>query len=107
MISETFRKTGRIYNFGHAGDGNIHINILIDPSVPKEMERAENAVSDIFKETVNLGGTLSGEHGVGNTKSKYLSLEIKPRELKLMKDIKTLLDPNGILNPGKIFSATT
>ena len=97
----------KIVNFGHAGDGNIHINILLDPSVPEEMERAENAVSDIFKETVNLGGTLSGEHGVGNTKSKYLSLEIKPRELKLMKDIKNLLDPNGILNPGKIFSTTT
>ena len=107
-ISEIGTKHGvKIVNFGHAGDGNIHINILIDPSLPEEMRRAENAVGDIFKETVNLGGTLSGEHGVGNTKSKYLSLEIKPRELKLMKDIKTLLDPNGILNPGKIFSATT
>jgi glycolate oxidase len=103
-ISEIGTKHGvKIVNFGHAGDGNIHINILIDPSVPEEMERAEDAVADIFKETVNLGGTLSGEHGIGNTKSKYLSLEVKPRELKLMKDIKTLLDPNGILNPGKIF----
>ena len=107
-ISEIGTRYGvKIVNFGHAGDGNIHINILIDPSVPEEMEAAENAVADIFKETVNLGGTLSGEHGVGNTKSKYLSLEIKPRELKLMKDIKTLLDPNGILNPGKIFYTTT
>jgi len=96
-----------IVNFGHAGDGNIHINIMIDPSVPEEVERAENAVGDIFKETVNLGGTLSGEHGIGNTKSRYLPLEIKSRELKLMKDIKNLLDPNGILNPGKIFSAST
>jgi len=107
-ISEISTKHGvTIVNFGHAGDGNIHINIMIDPSVPEEMGRAENAVGDIFKETINLGGTLSGEHGIGNTKSKYLSLEIKPRELKLMKDIKSLLDPNGILNPGKIFSATT
>jgi glycolate oxidase len=107
-ISEIGTKYGvKIVNFGHAGDGNIHINILIDPSMPEEMKRAENAVGDIFKETVNLGGTLSGEHGIGNTKSKYLSLEVKPRELKLMKDIKTLLDPNGILNPGKIFSTTT
>jgi len=88
-ISEISTKHGvTIVNFGHAGDGNIHINIMIDPSVPEEMERAENAVGDIFKETVNLGGTLSGEHGIGNTKSKYLSLEIKPRELKLMKDYK-------------------
>ncbi|MBW2001671.1 MAG: FAD-binding protein [Deltaproteobacteria bacterium] len=96
-----------IVNFGHAGDGNIHINILIDPSVPEEMRRAEDAVGDIFKETVNLGGTLSGEHGIGNTKSKYLSLEVKPRELKLMKDIKNLFDPHGILNPGKIFPPAT
>ena len=107
-ISEIGTKHGvKIVNFGHAGDGNIHINILIDPSVPEETERAENAVGDIFMETVNLGGTLSGEHGIGNTKSKYLSLEVKPRELKLMKDIKTLFDPNEILNPGKIFSTTT
>jgi len=107
-ISEISIKHGvTIVNFGHAGDGNIHINILIDPSVPEEMRRAEDAVGDIFKETVNLGGTLSGEHGIGNTKSKYLSLEVKPRELKLMKDIKNLFDPNGILNPGKIFPPAT
>jgi glycolate oxidase len=92
-----------IVNFGHAGDGNIHVNILIDPGVKGERERADRAVEEIFQETVNLGGTLSGEHGIGNTKSKYLGMEIKPRELKLMKDIKTLLDPKGILNPGKIF----
>ena len=107
-ISEIGTKHGvKIVNFGHAGDGNIHINILIDPNMPDEVERAENAVSDIFKETVNLCGTLSGEHGIGNTKSKYLSLEVKPRELKLMKDIKNLFDPNGILNPGKIFPPAT
>jgi len=93
----------KIANFGHAGDGNIHVNILIDPSVPEELESAEAAAGDIFEETVNLGGTLSGEHGIGNTKSKYLSVEVKPRELKLMKDIKALFDPNGILNPGKMF----
>jgi glycolate oxidase len=67
------------------------------------LERAEAAVSDIFKETINLGGTLSGEHGIGNTKSKYLGIEIKLKELELMKGIKALFDPNGILNPGKIF----
>ena len=93
----------RIANFGHAGDGNIHVNILFNPSMPDEKERAQTAVGEILKKTVDLGGTLSGEHGIGNTKSKYLSIEIKPRELKLMKDIKALLDPNGILNPGKIF----
>lgn len=90
-------------NFGHAGDGNIHMNILMDPDVPDEVERAEAAAGEIFQEVINLDGTLTGEHGIGNTKSKYLSIEIKPREMKLMKDIKALFDPNGILNPGKIF----
>jgi glycolate oxidase len=93
----------KIANFGHAGDGNIHVNILIDPSVQEELERAEAAAGDIFEEAINLGGTLSGEHGIGNTKSKYLGIEVKPRALKLMKDIKALFDPNGILNPGKMF----
>lgn len=93
----------RIANFGHAGDGNIHVNILTDPSVPGELERAEKAVEEIFGKVIELDGTLSGEHGVGNTKSKYLSLEIGSREMALMKDIKRLFDPNGILNPGKIF----
>ena len=89
--------------FGHAGDGNIHVNILFDPGISGERERADSAVEEIMKETIGVGGTLSGEHGIGNTKSKYLGMEIKPRELKLMKDIKALLDPKGILNPGKIF----
>ncbi len=94
----------KIANFGHAGDGNIHVNILVDPNNEDELHRAESAVEDIFKEVIRLDGTLSGEHGIGNTKSKYLSIEIGERELKLMKDIKKLFDPNGILNPGKIFS---
>ena len=103
-IAEIGEKYGlKIANFGHAGDGNIHVNILIDPSVPEELERGEEAAGDIFREVVNLSGTLSGEHGIGNTKSKYLSIEIRPRALKLMKDIKALFDPNDILNPGKIF----
>jgi glycolate oxidase len=93
----------RIANFGHAGDGNIHVNILTEPSIPGELDRAEEAVKEIFEKVVELDGTLSGEHGVGNTKSKYLSLEIGHREMKLMQDIKNLFDPNGILNPGKIF----
>lgn len=93
----------RIANFGHAGDGNIHVNILIEPSIPGELERAEQAVKEIFEKVIELEGTLSGEHGIGNTKSKYLNLEIGPREMKLMQDIKNLFDPNGILNPGKIF----
>ncbi|MGQ9610437.1 MAG: FAD-binding oxidoreductase [bacterium] len=93
----------KIANFGHAGDGNIHVNILVDPNNKDELNRAESAVEDIFKEAIMLDGTLSGEHGIGNTKSKYLSMEIGERELRLMKDIKKLFDPNGILNPGKYF----
>jgi len=92
-----------IANFGHAGDGNIHVNILHEPSVPGEVERAEKAVEEIFAKVVELGGTLSGEHGIGNTKSKYLSLEIGPVEMQIMKNIKKIFDPNNILNPGKIF----
>lgn len=103
-IAEIGEKYGlKIANFGHAGDGNIHINILIDPNEPDQLEHAEAAATDIFREVINLDGTLSGEHGIGNTKSKYLDMELGPGELKLMKDIKNLLDPNGILNPGKIF----
>jgi FAD/FMN-containing dehydrogenase len=79
------------------------MNVLIDPSVPGEMERAEAAVGEILEEVIKLDGTLSGEHGIGNTKSKYLGIEVGPVELQLMKNIKALLDPNGILNPGKIF----
>ena len=63
---------------------------MIDPSLPEEMRRAENAVGDIFKETVNLGGTLSGEHGIGNTKSNYLSLEVKPRGIEAYERYKEL-----------------
>lgn len=103
-ISEIGKKHNfTIANFGHAGDGNIHVNILTEPSNPGELERAEEAVEEIFAKVVEFGGTLSGEHGIGNTKSKYLSLEIGPVEMQIMKNIKKLLDPNGILNPGKIF----
>ena len=100
-ISEKYGLT--IANFGHAGDGNIHVNILLDPSIPEEVERGEAAVEDIFRKTVELDGTLSGEHGIGNTKSKYLDIEIEPEQLELMRGMKSLFDPNGILNPGKIF----
>ncbi|MBD3183244.1 FAD-binding protein [Candidatus Poribacteria bacterium] len=90
-------------NFGHAGDGNIHMNILVDTGNPEEMERAETAAEEIFRATIDFGGTLSGEHGIGNTKSRYLDIEIGPVEMQIMKGIKAVFDPNGILNPGKIF----
>ncbi|HSQ77620.1 MAG TPA: FAD-linked oxidase C-terminal domain-containing protein, partial [Nitrospirota bacterium] len=89
-----------IVNFGHAGDGNIHTNIMIDED---EAERAEIAVKEIFEETLRLGGSISGEHGIGLSKARYLPMELGAAALGVMKKIKSTLDPNNILNPGKIF----
>ncbi|PLX81603.1 MAG: glycolate oxidase subunit GlcD [Desulfuromonas sp.] len=92
-----------IVNFGHAGDGNIHVNIMIDKQVPGELEKAESAIEAVFKGALELGGTMSGEHGVGIAKAPYIPLEITPQVAAYMKGIKQALDPNNILNPGKIF----
>jgi len=89
-------------NFGHAGDGNIHINILLRDEA-REGKKAKAAVKEIFQMAVALGGTISGEHGIGVTKAPYLNMEIDPEEIKLMKAIKRLFDRHGLLNPGKIF----
>ncbi len=92
-----------IITFGHAGDGNIHVDIMLDEGNEKEIEKGEKTVEAIFDYALKLGGTISGEHGIGITKSAYMPKEIKEVELNLMKKIKKLFDPNGILNPGKIF----
>jgi glycolate oxidase len=92
-----------IVNFGHAGDGNIHVNVLIDKRKPGESERAHEAVKEIFKAALDLGGTLSGEHGIGITKAPYLGMELGDMGIEVMKRIKKSFDPNNILNPGKIF----
>lgn len=93
-----------IVNFGHAGDGNIHVNIMVDRADKEEYQRGIALVGQIFRETIELGGTISGEHGIGLTKAKYVNLELTRREIKVMKAIKTVFDPKNILNPGKIFS---
>lgn len=93
----------RIVNFGHAGDGNIHVNLMVDRNNKDEYEKAQKLVGDIFRATLELGGTISGEHGVGLTKKGYITMEIRPDELELMKKIKAVFDPKNILNPGKIF----
>jgi len=93
----------KIVNFGHAGDGNIHVNLMVDQTDQEENRKAEALVREIFDATLRLGGTISGEHGVGITKAPYLGMEVKPAELALMKGIKNLFDPKNILNPGKIF----
>jgi glycolate oxidase len=90
----------RILSFGHAGDGNLHVNIMAEENA---LARAEKAVEEIFREVVRLDGTLSAEHGVGITKSSYIQMEVHPPALSTMKKIKDAIDPKGILNPGKIF----
>jgi D-lactate dehydrogenase len=90
-----------IVNFGHAGNGNIHVNLLVDPDDADELGRAERCLDATFDLVLALGGTLSGEHGVGLVKRDFVGREIDPVTLRLMRDVKRQFDPNGILNPGK------
>ncbi|UJP03347.1 MAG: FAD-binding protein [Nitrosomonas sp.] len=92
-------------NFGHAGNGNIHVNLLINPDDADEVARAERCLDEIFDLVIKLRGTLSGEHGVGSEKRAFVSKEIDGVTLDLMRNIKQLFDPNNILNPGKLFPA--
>ena len=89
--------------FGHISDGNLHPNILFDQADPEEMERVEAASGDIFEVAIAVGGTLSGEHGIGLLKQKYLALDLAPETIEVMRTIKRALDPSNIMNPGKIF----
>jgi len=100
-ISEKYNITACI--MGHAGDGNIHPNFSLDLRNKEEVERFEKAVDELFDAALKLGGTLSGEHGIGMTKSKYLKDALDERSIELMKSLKQVFDPKGILNPGKIF----
>jgi len=103
-IEEISRNHGvTITVFGHAGDGNLHVNVLYDRADKEESARAEAAADAVMRTAVGLGGSLSGEHGIGMTKSAFLPLEVNPGAGRLMGRIKALLDPAGILNPGKIF----
>ncbi|HYA12422.1 MAG TPA: FAD-linked oxidase C-terminal domain-containing protein [Thermodesulfovibrionales bacterium] len=95
----------KIVNFGHAGDGNIHVNIMVDRQNKEEYKKGLELVGQIFQMTLELGGTISGEHGIGLTKAPYLVMEISETELAIMKSIKHVFDPKNILNPGKIFPA--
>ncbi|MET0104711.1 MAG: FAD-linked oxidase C-terminal domain-containing protein [Sedimenticola sp.] len=90
-----------IVNFGHAGNGNIHVNLLANPDDPEEMKRAHQALDATFSLVLDLGGTISGEHGVGIEKRDFVTREIDPVTLRIMQDIRRQFDPNGILNPGK------
>jgi len=100
-LSEKYKIS--IVNFGHAGNGNIHVNLLVDPDDPVQARNAEHCLDDVFSMVLKLNGTLSGEHGVGIEKRDFVDREITPNSLQLMRDIKQVFDPNGILNPDKMF----
>jgi glycolate oxidase len=90
--------------YGHAGDGNVHVNILKEGVDDETWEKnLDDAIREIFRLTVSLGGTISGEHGIGYSQKSYLPIALSESELRLMKEIKKTFDPKGILNPGKIF----
>lgn len=91
-----------IVSFGHAGNGNLHVNILFDPADPAQNERAHAALAQVFALTLSLGGTLSGEHGIGLAKRDFMPQAIDPATLALMRQVKAAFDPAGILNPGKL-----
>ena len=93
-----------VANFGHAGDGNIHVNFICDKENADEIARARECVKETFALSVELGGSISGEHGIGYVKAAYLDMAIDPNTLAVMKSIKNVFDPNGILNPGKMFN---
>jgi FAD/FMN-containing dehydrogenase len=100
-LRERFRL--RIPSFGHAGDGNIHVNIMVSPDDADEVRRAHEAEAVLFKGVVALDGVISGEHGIGFAKAAYLGLNVSPEAIALMKRVKAAFDPHGILNPGKMF----
>jgi glycolate oxidase len=102
---EKLRRSSRlaIPTFGHLADGNLHVNIMYHRDDKAEYLRAEKAVVVLMKEVVRLGGAISGEHGIGLAKSPFLRLQHSPAEIAAMRAVKAALDPNGILNPGKMF----
>ena len=98
---------GEKYNFkvpcfGHAGDGNIHVNVMVDGSSETELHKGHQAIEEIFQMVVEMGGTLSGEHGIGTSKAPFMGIAFNEMELKLFREIKKAFDPNNILNPGKM-----
>ncbi len=93
----------RNVNFGHAGNGNIHVNLLIDPADPDQSHAADACLDQLFDLVVRLGGALSGEHGIGQEKRPFIDRELDPPSLAMQRRIKQAFDPLGLLNPGKVF----
>jgi len=110
MLPEALKRIYEIGNkfgfkvpcFGHAGDGNIHVNVMVDGSDKKQLEEGHKAIEEIFQLVVDMGGTLSGEHGIGTSKAPFMGIAFNDVELDLFKSIKHAFDPNNILNPGKM-----
>jgi glycolate oxidase len=103
-LQEISRRRGLIIpSYGHAGDGNIHVNVLYDRHIPGEREAVNPTVEDIFRVVRDLNGTLSGEHGIGLTKAPYLGMELSEAAIALQRRLKATFDPHNIMNPGKIF----
>ena len=106
-LLEEVDKISKKYNvkipcFGHTGDGNVHTNVMVDGAVEAELKAGHEAIVEVFKATVKLGGTLSGEHGIGLSKAPFMSLAFSDAEMELFRSIKKAFDPNNILNPGKM-----
>jgi glycolate oxidase len=98
------REKVRHATYGHAGDGNLHVNFLWDD--PSEEPKVLRAIESLMRITIELGGTLSGEHGIGLAKAPFLPIEQSQELIAIQKDIKRVFDPKGLLNPGKIFPQT-
>jgi D-lactate dehydrogenase len=88
--------------FGHAGNGNLHVNLMYDPADPAQNARAHAAMAHVFALTLSLGGTLSGEHGIGLAKRDFMPQAVDAPTLAMMRAVKAAFDPDGILNPGKL-----
>jgi glycolate oxidase len=93
----------RVGTFGHMGDGNLHPTFLTDERNPDEMRRVHEAFKEIFDETIRVGGTITGEHGVGVAKKEFLPRFAGDAQMRVLRELRRVLDPRGILNPGKMF----
>lgn len=93
-----------ICTFGHAGDGNLHPTVATDARNAEEIHRVEQAFEEIFEAAIQLGGTITGEHGVGTVKAPYLEWKVGESGIRLLKAVKQAFDPNNIMNPGKMFA---
>jgi len=105
MLREIEKKYDiNIICYGHAGDGNIHANVIKDKMPDEKWNKVlPEVVREIFEEVVKLGGSISGEHGIGYVQKEYMPIALSEIELKLMREIKRVFDPKNILNPGKMF----